>query len=54
MKYLIDVWFKPWLELSAADQVVMALECLTALIALAVIKVYVIDWFRGVKYYKGD
>ena len=53
MRYLIDVWFKPWMELSAIDELVMGTEAIAALVAIAFIKVYVVDRLRGVRYYRG-
>jgi hypothetical protein len=36
MRYLIDVWSKPWLELSAIDQLVMAMEVVGLFLLLIV------------------
>ena len=53
MRYLIDVWTKPYMELTPLDEITIMVEVFSVLLSIALIKVYLIDWLRGVKYYKG-
>ena len=48
---MMSEYIKFWLAQHLVGFVVSVLAC-GILIAIALIKVYIIDWLRGIKYYK--
>jgi hypothetical protein len=46
MRYLLDVWCKPRLQLTAVDEITMTLEVMVFFLVVAIIKVCVIDELR--------